>query len=110
MGPGPPSYSRKGKGTRLIFVHSKVPGAQADDIKQGWIDFYWEPLKAYLAKPHASERSGGSRDVLALCPPDRVPLRVPRHDENRAEDDNHEDGQEDQVQEFREVARAARED
>ena len=45
-------FSRKGKGTRLIFVHSKVPDAQADDIKQGWIDFYWEPLKAYLAKPH----------------------------------------------------------
>lgn len=44
-------FSRKGKGTRLIFVHSKVPDALAEDIAQGWIDYYWEPLKAYLGKP-----------------------------------------------------------
>ena len=44
-------FSRKGKGTRLIFVHSKVPDALADDIAQGWIDFYWTPMKAYFARP-----------------------------------------------------------
>ncbi len=43
-------FSRKGAGTRLIFVHSKVPEALADDIAQGWIDFYWTPLKAHLGK------------------------------------------------------------
>jgi len=41
--------SKKGSGTRLMFVHSDVPDDQAEDIAKGWIDFYWEPLKAYLA-------------------------------------------------------------
>lgn len=43
--------SKKGKGTRLIFVHSDVPDDLADDLAQGWIDFYWTPLKAYLGTP-----------------------------------------------------------
>jgi len=42
-------FSRKGAGTRLMFVHSDVPDDQVEAIKQGWIDFYWTPLKAYLA-------------------------------------------------------------
>ena len=41
-------FSTKGEGTRLMFVHSGIPDALAEDIKQGWIDFYWTPLKAYL--------------------------------------------------------------
>ena len=43
-------FSRKGKGTRLIFAHSDVPDKLAEDIAQGWIDFYWTPLKVYFAK------------------------------------------------------------
>ncbi len=43
--------SKKGKGTRLIFVHSHVPDRLAEDLRQGWIDSYWEPLKAYLEEP-----------------------------------------------------------
>jgi len=41
-------FSKKGKGTRLIFVHSKVPEDQVKAVRQGWKDFYWRPLKAYL--------------------------------------------------------------
>src|SRR5512136_837097 len=41
-------FSKKGEGTRLMFVHSKVPDALAEDFRQGWIDNYWVPLKAYL--------------------------------------------------------------
>ncbi len=41
-------FSKKGKGTRLIFVHSKVPNRLAEEFRQGWIDSYWVPLKAYL--------------------------------------------------------------
>src|SRR5512136_987403 len=40
--------SKKGKGTRLIFVHSSVPDRLADDLSQGWHDSYWDPMKAYL--------------------------------------------------------------
>ena len=40
--------SKKGTGTRLVFVQSNVPDEQAADLRQGWIDFYWKPLKEYL--------------------------------------------------------------
>ncbi len=45
--------SKKGKGTRLMFVHSKVPDRLAESLRQGWIDSYWVPLKAYLEMPTA---------------------------------------------------------
>jgi len=35
-------------GTELTMVHSKVPAEQADSYRQGWIDFYWKPLKEYF--------------------------------------------------------------
>ena len=35
-----------GKGrTTLVFEHREVPASMADNFKQGWIDFYWTPLK-----------------------------------------------------------------
>jgi activator of HSP90 ATPase len=42
---------RKAKnGTELSMIHSGVPAEQAADIAQGWIDFYWEPLKKHFKK------------------------------------------------------------
>jgi len=41
-------FSKKGAGTRIMFVHSKVPDRLAESFRQGWIDNYWVPLKAYL--------------------------------------------------------------
>jgi activator of HSP90 ATPase len=38
------------EGTEISMIHSEVPAEQADDTKQGWIDFYWEPLKEYFNK------------------------------------------------------------
>jgi activator of HSP90 ATPase len=35
-------------GTELTMTHSKVPVEQADSYRQGWIDFYWKPLKEYF--------------------------------------------------------------
>ncbi|MBI1802276.1 MAG: SRPBCC domain-containing protein [Chloroflexi bacterium] len=37
-------------GTRLTFTHRGVPPEHTDDIKQGWIDNYWTPMKALLEK------------------------------------------------------------
>jgi activator of HSP90 ATPase len=39
----------KGK-TSLQMVHSNVPASQAAGYRQGWIDYYWKPLKAYFAR------------------------------------------------------------
>ena len=36
-------------GTEVRMVHSNVPAEQADSYRQGWIDYYWEPLKAYFS-------------------------------------------------------------
>jgi activator of HSP90 ATPase len=36
--------------TELTMVHSDVPTEQEEELKQGWIDYYWEPLKKYFEK------------------------------------------------------------
>jgi uncharacterized protein YndB with AHSA1/START domain len=37
-------------GTRLTLIHSNLPEGQAEEFKQGWIDFYFTPMKAYFTK------------------------------------------------------------
>jgi len=37
-------------GTEIEMIHSKVPEEQASDYDQGWIDYYWAPLKKYFKK------------------------------------------------------------
>jgi uncharacterized protein YndB with AHSA1/START domain len=38
-------------GTELIMVHEGVPESIADDIAQGWKDYYWKPLAEHFKKP-----------------------------------------------------------
>jgi len=35
-------------GTELTMIHSGVPEDTAEDIGQGWKDYYWEPMKKYF--------------------------------------------------------------
>jgi activator of HSP90 ATPase len=44
------TFAAKNNGTELTMVHSKVPEEQAESYRQGWIDYYWEPLKDYFNK------------------------------------------------------------
>ena len=37
-------------GTRLIFTQTGIPEEFYEDIKQGWQDYYWEPMKELLRK------------------------------------------------------------
>lgn len=37
-------------GTQLTFMQSGVPAEFADDVSQGWRDYYWTPLKEMLEK------------------------------------------------------------
>lgn len=39
---------KKINGTELTMIHSKVPAEQAEEYRQGWLDFYWKPLKVYF--------------------------------------------------------------
>jgi len=44
------AFEAKGDGTQVTLTHSKVPAEQAEEYRQGWIDFYWKPLKKYFEK------------------------------------------------------------
>ena len=35
-------------GTRLTFAQRGVPDQHYDDIRQGWHDYYWKPMKEML--------------------------------------------------------------
>ncbi len=55
-------------GTKLTFTHAGVPDDQVAEIRRGWIEFYWEPLKKLLAtaarlssRKRASASSGARR-------------------------------------------------
>jgi len=41
-------FSPVPEGTRLDFTHVDVPDGTEEEFAQGWIDNYWEPMKAYL--------------------------------------------------------------
>jgi activator of HSP90 ATPase len=60
------ALARRGAGTRLTFTQAGVPDDQAAAVRQGWIEFYWDPLKTLLATaairsspPRASASSAG---------------------------------------------------
>jgi activator of HSP90 ATPase len=40
----------KDDGTEVTMVHSSVPVSQVEDYRQGWVDYYWTPLKRYFAQ------------------------------------------------------------
>lgn len=44
------TFKDLGGKTEIAMVHSDVPVRQEADLKQGWIDFYWEPLTKYFEK------------------------------------------------------------
>ena len=41
---------RNPKLTRIRFWHSDIPAEHADELAQGWKDYYWKPMQAYWAK------------------------------------------------------------
>jgi activator of HSP90 ATPase len=44
-------------GTEISMIHSNVPVEQADELAEGWTEFYWKPLKEYFLKQsHKSAR------------------------------------------------------
>jgi len=44
------SLTKTPSGTRLTMVQSKVPASQAARYSSGWLEYYWTPLKTYLAE------------------------------------------------------------
>ena len=44
------SFNKVNGNTELIMVHSGVPNAQKKEVEQGWIEYYWKPLRNYFEK------------------------------------------------------------
>lgn len=42
-------FEKKGNQTELTMIHSKVPKSQVKMYKEGWMEYYWNPLKDYFA-------------------------------------------------------------
>ena len=42
------NFEEHKSGTQLTMVHSNVPAEQAESYRQGWIDYYWDPLREYF--------------------------------------------------------------
>ncbi len=38
-----------GTQTKLILIQSEIPEGQAEEYKQGWIDYYFEPMQKYFS-------------------------------------------------------------
>jgi len=38
----------KGKGSRVTVEHVGIPDKFREGVDQGWVDFYWTPMKAYF--------------------------------------------------------------
>ena len=45
------TFEPKDDGTEVTLVHSDVPEWQAESYRQGWVDYYWTPLKEYFKPP-----------------------------------------------------------
>ena len=43
-------FTPAGKGCKLTFVQRNVPETEAAAIADGWVEYYWSKMKAYLAK------------------------------------------------------------
>jgi activator of HSP90 ATPase len=43
-------FQPKRGGTEMTLIHSNVPASQAPSYRQGWIDYYWNPLKKFFAR------------------------------------------------------------
>lgn len=40
------------EGTHLKIKHSEIPSGQGDGYRQGWIDYYFKPMKEYFEKEY----------------------------------------------------------
>jgi len=43
-------FEQNGKDTIIFMTHANIPDKEADDIKQGWTEYYWKPWKKYLSE------------------------------------------------------------
>lgn len=51
------TFERAEGGMRLTMVQSQVPASQVAQYREGWKDYYWNPLKNYFLSKHQQVKS-----------------------------------------------------
>jgi len=46
------TFKKAKNGTEISMVHLDIPVEQAQELKEGWNEFYWKPLKDYFKEEH----------------------------------------------------------
>ena len=41
-------FEKTSEGTKLTFIQKGVPAHKYDDIKDGWHQYYWKPMKTFI--------------------------------------------------------------
>ena len=41
-------FEKEKERTKMTFIQNGVPDDKYEDIRDGWIEYYWEPLKRFL--------------------------------------------------------------
>ena len=55
-------------GTMLTLLHTDIPGGQSDNYRDGWVKYYFDPLKRFF---------GDKRNVTAGAPDDDTDVDLP---------------------------------
>jgi activator of HSP90 ATPase len=42
-------FEEANNATKMTFIHTDIPDGQGEEYKQGWIDYYFEPMKEYFS-------------------------------------------------------------
>ena len=40
------------EGARITLIHSDIPEGQEKQLRQGWLDFYFKPMRKYFGRIH----------------------------------------------------------
>ncbi len=52
------TFEQAETGTKVTIKHTNIPEGQGQDFKDGWNEFYFDPMKAYFKKPKAAAAKG----------------------------------------------------
>jgi activator of HSP90 ATPase len=52
------TFEQVDAGTKVTIKHTNLPDGQGPEFKDGWDEFYFEPMKAYFKKPKPAAAKG----------------------------------------------------
>ena len=65
------SFRKAKGGTRVTLKHTLIPSGQTEGYRQGWIDYYFAPMKAYFSKGAMHPSKGASHPSKGAVHPSK---------------------------------------